>query len=361
MLEPRCRWSAILLLSACTPVDPPARSTPEPKIVQPEIETPPPAAVEAPPVTADNSLPWLWRSAQVAGQPERGLSMPTFRNGTTLIEVRSREAGGLEVVQTDDGKTEWTTTLPDRAAALAWAGDVVVAHYDPIASGTQVTRLHAETGATVWTTPLQGMGPIDHSRYRNDVQTQIAAGKIWVYGWESAGAYVEVLDLQDGHQLQHALVRPGLTELKWRPVAPPGREPRVSLPPAWTMAEGSPPVLHHAAGDDPAWSIPLPKSSGGCDTVAAVEHDGVLYLAHACSITSGARLYTLSIAERRWLKQTDLVGVGPIAHFAYFNVLDIEWRDDRVLVYGREAMGNYVEAVDPTSGITLATKRWPVR
>ena len=97
------------------------------------------------------------------------------------------------------------------------------------------------------------------------------------------------------------------------------------------------------------------------DEPAEPADDGVLYLVHACSITSGARLYAVGVGETAWRWQTELYAVGPIAHSAYSNRVDLEWKDGRVVVHGDEAMGRYVEAVDPQTGETLVNKRWPPR
>ncbi|MCR9165827.1 MAG: hypothetical protein ACE37F_32210 [Nannocystaceae bacterium] len=308
-------------------------------------------------------LAWRWRSPVAPGDSEPFPPMPTsVVNGPTTVEARALAEGGVEVVQSRRGRTQWTAAVGDAhhdAAALAWAGDVFVAHYCAIASGAVVTRLDRESGRVTWTQPLTGLGPVAHSRYKNAVQLEVVGGTVRVFGREAQGAYVEELDVADGHRMGHSRVEPALVELQWRAVDVPRGEAGFDLPQGWSMGEGEAPLLRYAPPGGEVRSIALPSSFGDCDTGAGLEHDGVLYLAHACGSSTGARLYALYVSEFAWQWQADLYALGPIGHFAYANRVALEWRGDRVLVFGDESLGRYVEAIDPERGGTLVNQSWP--
>ena len=89
-------------------------------------------------------------------------------------------------------------------------GDVLyVADFGPSSSGCRVIAYDLTTGKKAWVKNLDGIGPIDHTKYRNKVamsvekhptETQFA---LVIVGQESFGRYVEVLDLTTGKQLAH--------------------------------------------------------------------------------------------------------------------------------------------------------------
>ncbi|MCH9683392.1 MAG: hypothetical protein K0V04_18290, partial [Deltaproteobacteria bacterium] len=251
----------------------------------------------------------------------------------TRVEARARDGGRIEVVQSHRGSTQWTTIVgapSDEAAALAWAGDVLVAHYHPMSSGADLTRLDGDTGKPIWSVPLRARGQVDHSKYRNDVQLRVAAGLVWVYGWESDGAYVETRSLEDGFMDNHLRVERGLPDIDWRAVPETTFDPSIVWP--------------HAVDD--------------CSTGASLEHDGMTYVVQACSISSGARLSARPSRGSEWTWHANLLGIGPISHSAYSNRVALEWKDDHLVVYGDEAMGRYVEVIETRTGATVVNKRW---
>ncbi len=360
---------SLILLADCTSLEPPAPSVVPPSAdaeVAEDLEestepTEPDASIDA------QTLPWRWRSPVATGEPDRFMPMPaSVVNGATTVEARALAEGGVQVVQSRRGRTRWTATVGEAhydTASLVWAGDVFVAHYEAIASGAQVSRLDRASGKVVWTRPLQGLGPLGHSKYSNAVQIEFTGGELWVFGREASGAYVEVLDVADGHRVDHSLVEADLVDLQWREVESPAvwGQPGFDLPTGWTMLEGSPTQLQLTPDAGDSRTVTLPGPYGNCDTGAAIEHDGTLYLANACTSSTGAHLYALSLSDFTWTWETDLSAVGPIAHSAYANRVAIEWNDGRVLVFGDEAMGRYVEALDPADGSMLVNKLWPVR
>jgi hypothetical protein len=94
-------------------------------------------------------------------------------------------------------------------SAVVIRGDALYfAEFSPIASGCRVVAYDLTTGKKAWVKDLEGLGPIDHSKYRNKVAMAVEkhptakdAFALVITGWEAAGAYYEVIDLATGKQL----------------------------------------------------------------------------------------------------------------------------------------------------------------
>lgn len=72
------------------------------------------------------------------------------------------------------------------------------------APGCRVQAHDAASGRLLWETRLQALqGGGHHSKYSNAVQLRLVGGRLAVFGKESSGRYVEVLDTATGAQLYH--------------------------------------------------------------------------------------------------------------------------------------------------------------
>ncbi|MCB9712914.1 MAG: PQQ-like beta-propeller repeat protein [Myxococcales bacterium] len=379
MPVPMRSWLPLLVLAttSCTPVEPPTSSAPPPSVEQPpvlEAEPEPQAELAPAPVSeaalALAAIPWRWRSPRPAGELEYWIPMPvSIASGSTVIEASEHEPSGVRVTRKDAGRERWSVILGERrsnSAALARVGDaVLVAHYHGIATGTEVARLDLETGKVLWNHPLRGVGPVGHSKYHNAVELEIEAGVLQVYGLEAFGAYVERVDVERGETLEHAMVPAELAGLRWHfPERAPGRMAGgLTIDDGaggWLSIEGRPARVVHRPARGEGFSLPLGRDPGSCGIGDGLVRDGVAYLVHACSITSGAEVYAISLRDGTVRWQGPVHGLGPIAHSAYSNDVRLEWRDGVLLVFGDEAMGDYVEAIEPSTGRTLVTKSWPV-
>ncbi len=69
-------------------------------------------------------------------------------------------------------------------------------HY--MSSGCSVIAFDLKQRKQLWTTRLQGLGPIAHSKYSNYVNIAIEKELVIIYGKESSGRYIELLDPQTG-------------------------------------------------------------------------------------------------------------------------------------------------------------------
>ncbi|HKB02715.1 MAG TPA: hypothetical protein VKD90_10875 [Gemmataceae bacterium] len=126
----------------------------------------------------------------------------------------------LEVVRKKEGRWEVTIRVLDGGKELyAWdghldsvffaRGDVLYhADYGPISSGCAVVAFDLKAKKQLWKTSLKGLGPIHHSKYRNQVRMDRINGEVFaVYGRESAGRYVEILDLKTGKTVGHKVFK----------------------------------------------------------------------------------------------------------------------------------------------------------
>ena len=94
----------------------------------------------------------------------------------------------------------WDDRQPaaDGETALAWAGRLYTAVYSRSATGCRVVAQDAAPGVTLWQAALQALGSVHHSKYGNAVQLRIVGNRLAVFGMESAGRYIELLDLDTG-------------------------------------------------------------------------------------------------------------------------------------------------------------------
>lgn len=343
---------SVLALS-CTPVEsPPGAVDPTASVTQLETEADPDPQRRDAPV-------WRWTSPRAVGKRERG-----WQPGLTVLapgqpEVTMQQGDGVTVHRNDAPR--WTTVIgadrSDSAAAVLDGDAIFVAHHRAIATGASVVRLSLSTGSIEWDHPLRGVGPIGHSKYANDVQVQVVDGGVHVYGWESGGAYVEVLDPNTGTQRYWRAASESLVRLTWA---------WTGDPEVWSGAKTTLPVagLGELTVESEAFVLPdgrrvgLPQSLSTTPQSAAVMHDGQLFVAWGHPIASGATLSKIDVDSATVTWTTPLAGLGPIDHSQYFNDLQISVHHNHIVVYGNEAAGRYLEAVDPATGRAQVNKRW---
>jgi hypothetical protein len=89
--------------------------------------------------------------------------------------------------------------------AFLFRGDTICrADYSGISSGCAVIAFDLKAGKELWKVNLKGLGPIDHSEYHNRVRMEKVDDTVFaVYGDESAGKYVELVEYATGRTLGH--------------------------------------------------------------------------------------------------------------------------------------------------------------
>lgn len=147
-----------------------------------------------------------------AAKETRQLGTPWPAGTRTYVVLAEGEQAFVE--RRDGGAVLWRTLLPevrpfhDDAAVLELGGAPVVVLHSAIASGVAVWGLDAQTGALRWRCDPPGIGPVDHSKYRNRVAVSAhPQGHLIVRGEESSGKYVALVDPHDGRVIANEIWR----------------------------------------------------------------------------------------------------------------------------------------------------------
>ncbi len=311
---------------------------------------------------------WRWTSTV---NPSFGLSAPCGEDsrGTCRLELDA-ETGAAAVYREDEhGARVWSRPLDPvfvGAGQLAVKRSrVLVLRYSQIASGASLHALDVDSGAPLWTSALQALGPVGHSQYLNRAQLRVdvTEGRATVYGWELDTRYVEELELSTGNTVLNGRFAAPLASLSWR-WTPRDVDPRdrVALDAddgryLYTPARGQSParlVKDRLGGGAPLWERAL-ADAGTFDTVALLEHAGALWVVRYSPIASGATLLVLDASTGRSRRERALLAIGPVDHSKYRNELQLRVEHGHVIVTGRESEGRYVEALDPADASSSAS------
>src|SRR5262245_33865826 len=152
-------------------------------------------------------IDWQWAEAAPGHGRNAALDTPRGR----FVFARGPDAGTVELRRLDPaGRTVWREVFgpsaADSAALLLDDGRLYAALYSELATGGQVVALDADRGNRRWATPLTALGPLHHSKYRNQIQLRLLPGGLAVFGDEADGRYIELLDPASGRRLAHRRV-----------------------------------------------------------------------------------------------------------------------------------------------------------
>ena len=144
---------------------------------------------------------WSW-SAERASVSDSFLKFPN----TYQVELirKKNKYGEITIRLLDDGK-ELVAWEGHHRSVFALNGDVLVyAAYHPSSTGCAVVAYDLKNKKQLWKTDLKGLGPIAHFRYSNSVTLEIINNDaVRVFGNESAGQYLEIVDLKTGKTVGH--------------------------------------------------------------------------------------------------------------------------------------------------------------
>jgi len=155
-------------------------------------------------LTAQGGVAWQWNADAPGG---RGAgAMLQAEDGDRFVFARVAEGDTVELQRLrSTGDPVWTRRLPAlRANSVMFlhrAGKLYTALYSDTSTGCRIFAQDAASGDVLWETQLKGLGPLHHSKYSNLVQMRFVDGRLAVFGNESGGKYVEVLDLDTGQSL----------------------------------------------------------------------------------------------------------------------------------------------------------------
>jgi hypothetical protein len=93
-------------------------------------------------------------------------------------------------------------------------------------------------------------------------------------------------------------------------------------------------------------------------TIVFTRSEGTLFIAEFHPIATGCRVVAIKLATGRLIWETQLQGIGPTCHSKYRNRVNIETDGGRVIVYGNESHGKYVEQLDGISGKMLLNQKF---
>jgi hypothetical protein len=84
---------------------------------------------------------------------------------------------------------------------------VYYADFTPYSSGCTVIAYDMKAKKQLWKTDLQGLGPIRHTKYHNAVILEVKDDVVRVLGQESAGKYLEYVDLKSGKTVANRIFK----------------------------------------------------------------------------------------------------------------------------------------------------------
>jgi len=126
------------------------------------------------------------------------------------------ELKGFEVTPVAKGRGEYTVRIwKGKDELLIWEtiparpfhqrNDILFyADFHPSSSGCSVVAFDLKSKKQLWKCDLKGLGGIDHSKYRNEVRMELLDDDtLRVFGKESAGKYVEIVDRGTGTTVGH--------------------------------------------------------------------------------------------------------------------------------------------------------------
>jgi len=103
-----------------------------------------------------------------------------------------------------DGDNEAFSIIGHDGTVFAERKNVLYyADFSPWSSGCSVVAYDLKSKKQLWKTTLKGLGPIDHTKYHNAVVLELKDDALHILGNESAGKYVEYVELKKGKTVGH--------------------------------------------------------------------------------------------------------------------------------------------------------------
>jgi PQQ-like domain len=149
------------------------------------------------------SIPWVWpRGEDTAFYQDPVTLAATDGDAFVFTHTEHPDRDTLQRVAAD-GTARWSAELKPEFvanASLLLRGDTLyVAHYCSISSGiTRMLAFDAASGEQRWSRHPLALGPVEHSEYNNEVELREMHDHVVIFGKESAGNYVEVIDPATG-------------------------------------------------------------------------------------------------------------------------------------------------------------------
>jgi hypothetical protein len=144
---------------------------------------------------------WSW-SAERASVAD---SLLRFSKDYQVELIRPKNKfGEITIRLVDDGKEHFAWEGHYRSVFTSSGNVLVYAAFLPSRTGCAVVAYDLKTQKQLWKADLKGLGDIAHFGYSNSVNLDIINnGAVRVFGNESAGQYLEIVDLKTGKTVRH--------------------------------------------------------------------------------------------------------------------------------------------------------------
>jgi hypothetical protein len=139
---------------------------------------------------------WQWRPAK--GQLLAALTPLNDRYQIDVVLPKGQWGASLSVRIGDHAKEIYQFKGHSGTAAETFGSLVIFTDYEPGRSGCSLVAYDLKEGKEAWRTKLEGLGHVIHSKYSNSVSMRRKGGMLIVYGSESAGRYIEMVQITNG-------------------------------------------------------------------------------------------------------------------------------------------------------------------
>ncbi len=130
-------------------------------------------------------------------------SLETYQGFYEAHVVRSPYTNGVKVQIKDGGWVDFSFRAHRRTVFVGCGDLIYFAEYRTSTSGCMIRAYDLRQCRYIWEIRLKGLGPIKHSKYRNRVRMELFEHVLMVWGNESAGRYVEIIDRKTGKTVGH--------------------------------------------------------------------------------------------------------------------------------------------------------------
>lgn len=324
--------------------------------------------------------PWFWREISKTNGWKNDLNLAYLPNRNTVLAEYDSKKKKVRVTLRDAKKDPIKMILLDQShdgVRVARDGKLVyLVLYHLYATGASVVALNDHDLSVKWRYNVKGLGDIKHSEYFNEAQLNVRDGKLWVYGKESSGAYIEAIALDTGKMISNELISKTIISSTWpktlkfpdtvleQPVTLPAQTKGEDAMYRLVVSKKDPKqhpkgvfVSRINATEDTQWHKLLGPAS--MDQAKMVECGDSLLVARYHRIASGVHIDALDAmtGQPRWA--TAAFGVGPVSHSRYSNqvALGCDKANGHFIIYGKESAAHYIERRDVKTGKLIANTR----
>jgi hypothetical protein len=146
---------------------------------------------------------WSWSEDRTTPQA----SARQLRDGYTVqIDPTKGKPWALTITVTREGHTIYSWEGHEYSVFVPARDVLYYADFKPGTTGCAVIAYDLKGGKLLWKTRLWGVPVSSHSQYRNRINLEIDDRHLTVYGNESFGRYIELLDLRSGKTVGHRVV-----------------------------------------------------------------------------------------------------------------------------------------------------------